>query len=313
MKLISLIKIFGVTVVAGGITAACAFANFNNVDTPYVKVLTKNNYLDVKKSQTAAGVANVNINYAALPTANKNLVNVLTTDNLPSNAFMLTLGSYAYGTTKKMLNGSDTITSPDLENTDSLMLDLYDEFFNDRWNSLNMQFYSYIDVVDTTTYYQAAQVLHERKQIGDVARADPNNFLSSTRWNVLNENGNLDIGERNLVPVVLNGDTYNYAPDTTTYYEWRPDNKYDTEYEKVYFRNDDATRTFIDSTTWASTYATNVLDTTISKEGTLLCGKYDTDTNTWSYLAFTSLNDFATDNTTTLKKIQDFYNPEDEA
>lgn len=309
MKIIVLLKVFlGIGIATAGVTSAVVFSNVNNTQRPYAKVLTKENYLAIRKSQNlTSDNYRANINYATLPNSNYSLTDLLTTNHPQDQAFMLTIGSQAYAPTNLLLNGLNNTWensgNANIEGIkDSLMLKLYDQYLMQD-TSLNMQFYNYIDVVDTKEYADAAKLLNKRKtSYGETAvdREDSN------YWQVLNDKGQWDPTTNNIQLVVKNSANFDYTPNTSTYYEFRPDNKYDTEYQKIYFRNDDHTRTFVDSVAWMSNYASRNLSASLTQEGSLLCVKYDADYAKWTFQSFSAANQFETIDST-YESIKTFY------
>lgn len=312
MKLTVLFKTFlGIGIMTAGITSAVVFSNINTTQRPYAKVLTRENYLAIRQSQNLTGDNNykANINYATLPNTNYSLTDLLTTNHPQDKAFMLTIGSQAYASTNLLLNGLnntwDNGGNANIEGIkDSLMLRLYDQYFMQD-TSLNMQFYNYIDVVDTKEYSDAAKLLNKRKT--SFGERDVNaSREESNYWKVLNDKGQWDPTSKNIQLVVKNSATFNYTPSTSTYYEFRPDDKHDTEYQKIHFRNDDRTRTFLDSVDWMANYASKNLSSSITKEGSLLCVKYDADYAKWTFKSFSSSGQFETIDAT-YESIKTFY------
>lgn len=314
MKIITLFKSFlAVGVTAAGITSAVVFSNINNITAPFVRVLTKSDYEQIKAAQ---GTKNININYATLPTSSETVVDLLTSKSPEKNAFMFTVGSQAYANTNLLLNGInkewDDGANPDIfVPSGSLMLDLYDAFYSGNYpklSSINMSFFSYIDIVSTKNYQEGLDVLNYRRtQLGNV---DPEITIGngeSRLWNVLNTKGNLDPAAPNLQPVVKDGSKFIYYPNYDSFYEFRPNDKHDTQYERIYYRRDAKTKEFLDATSWVNTYATSNLNVPFAREGSLFCAKYNSLTSAWEFKSFIGTDEFQNGRNKTVEEIINFY------
>ena len=105
-----IVGIFSTIIAAGGISSAVVFSNLKNSASPYPKVLTKQMYQKLVKDQkleNSSGVAKVAIDYGSLPTSNTSFYDLLSKKNIPTNAFILTVGSQAYASTNNLLNGQN--------------------------------------------------------------------------------------------------------------------------------------------------------------------------------------------------------------
>lgn len=314
MKIITLFKSFlAIGVTATGITSAVVFSNIDNITAPFTRVLRKSDYDAIRSAQ---GAKNINIDYATLPTSSETIVDLLTTKNPNKSPFMFTVGSQAYANTNLLLNG----VNDDWDNggnadivppSSSLMLDLYDLFYsgkNAKLSSIDMSFFSYIDIVSTKNYKEAEELLTYRKNnLGDLPPTNlDGDLLGSNVWNVLNSNGNLDPAAPDLQPVVRDGAKFIYYPNYDAFYEFRPNNKHDTEYERIYYRRDAKTREFLDATAWINSYSTNNMGLPFAREGSLFCAKYNPSMSAWEFKSFVGADDFW-NRDITLLDITNFY------
>lgn len=317
MKIITLFKSFlAIGVTATGITSAIVFSNINNITAPFTRVLRKSDYNAIRSAQ---GVKNINIDYSTLPTSSETVVDLLTTSNPNKSPFMFTVGSQAYANTNLLLNGlnGDWGGTPIDGNTDiyppssSLMLDLYDLFYsgeNPKLSSIDMSFFSYIDIVSTKNYKEAEELLTYRKHnLGDLYTVNNPTQADSQSWNVLNSKGNLDPTAPDLQPVVRDGAKFIYYPNYDAFYEFRPNNKYDTEYERIYYRRDPKTREFLDATAWINSYSINNMSLPFAREGSLFCAKYNPTISGWEFKSFVAADDFGKNRNATLFDITNFY------
>ncbi len=318
MKISKLIKILaiGAITITAGLTIGL-FCNVNTIRFPTVNILTSRSFNDAKKQQKLTNDnKNVSIDYASLPGTNYSVLDVLKGTQLISNGnYMFYYGSDAYVQTAKALYGWDE-TFPDISyevpvrSVDSLMLTLYDFFYNSNNSTLVNQyglsnikptFLNYIDVCATRDTIDGQALLNDRMYnlpntyypIGNTQ-----DIVGVSRvWKVGN-----DIANPQYLPVVKNT-TFDYKPNNS-YYEFRPDDKENTPYQKVYFRNQDVVKNFQLMGSLCEKFA-NELGVSFNKEGTLFLIRYNSN-NSWSYSSITSFNDV----TTNFKNIVKFYNPD---
>ncbi len=343
MKVKTLIFGGAITIVAaGGIAAAVQFSDIKQQNTPFLKVITRETYNQMKAQQ---GVNNQNvstkpvaIDYGALPTSGVTFMDALSQDKIKGNAFMITVGSEAYGTTKNILYGQTNDKDGDPAHfsnkidAGALMLRLYDLFYNpenDRHDLIStyadsMNFYSFIDIVYTKKTWDATNLLqYRRTQMGNempipegyTENSSGDKFVEEQKslinrgysmlWKVAKEKES----GFNRYPVVKSSSgssesiPFDYTP-SNSYYEFRPDGGKDTPYEKVYFRDQAEVNLYNDTLDWASSYAgTYIPSASFSKEGSLICAKKEN--NVWSFKTFTPSNADSTDST--IESIIDFY------
>ncbi len=316
----------GAIIAAGGITAAVTFAGVEKQSTPFLRVVTKETYLHLKDKQGITSPTQpVVIDYGSLPTSGVSFMDLLTT-NIDANAFIITTGSQAYKQTRSILYDSDaneTLTT--IADSSALMLKLYDLFYNennDRHNLVenyasSMNFYSFIDIVLTKETDDAANLLHKRRtQMGDKfpepTGADDKtgeDLVASGRsklWEVPIEKESTKTEDLPVVKTSSGTDivAFDYKP-TDAYYEFRKDNKIDTEYEKVYFRNQNYVKQYKDTINWASSFSSSFLTgASFSDEGSVVCAKKQD--NHWYFSSYTSGGE------ETLNSIINFYTKEEE-
>ncbi|MGL4951654.1 MAG: hypothetical protein ACRC4L_01565 [Mycoplasma sp.] len=314
MKIATLIKGFSALVVtAVGVTSGVVFSNINNVTTGYVSIFTKEEYKRIMAEQSSLTNKNYNIDYNALPKTNIKVSDLITGNHSKKQGFIFTLGSQAYSQTNLLLNGNenDFTGNEMVPTTNSLMLSLYDEVFNNnKITDYDVNFYSYLDIVNKKEYLNAANLLHTRKTtLGDL---EPDgypseNTLESNRWQVLNEKGVWDPATNNVQPVVKNGKNFDFTPNTKSFYEFRKDAKHDTDYQKVYFRNDEPTRLFESSMDWLQSYANNDrFPVSVSNQGSVITAKYEN--SKWVFSSFSSSSLFKKDSIeSTIESITDFF------
>lgn len=315
-----IVGIFSTIIAAGGITSAVVFSNLKNTTSPYPKVLTKQMYQNLVKDQkleNSSGVAKVAIDYGSLPTSSTSFYDLLSMKNIPTNAFILTVGSQAYASTNNLLNGQNKTWSeynPNKIDSSALMLKLYDLFYNEKSEhhsaiaNFNINFYSFIDVLDTQEIKNAENLLHYRMTSLGV-RQDPDAdgrypIGVSNVWNVKNPDTNVSSQE----PVVKKSsstnlkDTINfmYEPESN-YYEFRPDSDYETKYERVYYRNQEDIALYNTTINWANSYASSYLSGfSLNKEGSIVLAKKES--GNWSFKSISSFDE------STFESVLTFYN-----
>lgn len=315
MKLITLSKIAFITLLgSGGITTAVIFSNVNSFEAPYLKVLTKENYENIKSKQN--DTKSPLINYEALPTSNISFTNILKQENLGDlNAFIITVGSQAYAQTNSMLFGQNKEFSEInsyMVNSSALMLKLYDLFYNEKSEHHNLiseysniQFFSFLDILTNKDISAAEYLLEYRRtklgQSPDNANPDDDTYNASNVWKVTNP----DTSTVETLPVVKsssgNSNFYFDFSPTDAYYQFLPNNEYGTEYEKVYFRNQEHVSLFNNTINWVNEYATNYLENfSLSSQGSIVAAK-KTD-GIWTFRTFSY--------DSTIDDIISFYNPD---
>ncbi len=316
MKISKLIKILVVGAVAiTGSLAIGLFCNVNTIKFPTVNILTSSLYNQIKSKQNNENNKNVFIDYASLPGTNYSILDVLKgTRSISNGNYMFYYGSDAYNSTAEALYGWDEPIpyksyEDQTRSVDSLMLTLYDFFYNSENSSLIKQyglnnisptFLNYIDMSATRDTIDSQALLNDRmynmpntyfpegntENIGGVSKV----------WKIGD-----DVANPQYLPVVKNTN-FDYRPNNS-YYEFRPDNKEDTKYQKIYFRNQDVVRSFQLMGSLCEKIA-NELGVAFNKEGTLFLIRYAN--NSWSYSSITSFNDVETN----FKNIIKFYNPD---
>ncbi|MGL4950325.1 MAG: hypothetical protein ACRC4M_00565, partial [Mycoplasma sp.] len=92
----------------------------------------------------------------------------------------------------------------------------------------------------------------------------------------------------------------------------RPDNKYDTKYKKVFYRNDDKTRLYNSTLNWATEYAnSDNLSISVSNQSSLIYAKYNSDKE-WEFKSFIMSSDFSLNQIDeTSRQIIDFFQEEE--
>ncbi len=112
--------------------------------------------------------------------------------------------------------------------------------------------------------------------------------------------------------------SFDFTPNVDSFYEWRPNDQKDTEYEKVYYRNDDSVKNFLYNYNFIDTYVNNVYKTSgVNKEGMLLCVRnlnpknYTTEfSNPFQVRIFSGINPDQQTVGNTIDEIIKFYNPD---
>lgn len=322
MKISTFFKgVFISSLVAGSVASAVVFSNINIVKTPYVKVLTKEKYLELRKEQNISldnKFDPVIINYSSLPSSDISFKDLVMQKNLRTNAFVLTVGSQAFAQTNKFLTGQSkpwvSINPYNVDNS-AIMLQLYDLFYNENSEhhnavkDFNINFYSYIDILDTKEIKDASNLLqYRRTQLGEKPKENNNNngvsVGQSNVWTIDVPDTEVD-KEELVVKSSSDGEVeFNYNPELGSHYLFRPDDKYETEYEKVYFRDQKEIGLFLNTLKWTNQYASaylNGFNIDETGNGSIVCAKIDPETNVWKFKTFTGtekLNDFIA-----------FYNP----
>ncbi len=334
MKLKTFICSGVIAIAAGaGITAAVEFSDISKQNSPYLKVVTKETYQQLMQQQgvNTSNVATtpVSIDYGSLPTSGVNFIDLLSQNKIKGNSFIITVGSEAYSQTRKILYDANAVDNIDFStniSSSSLMLKLYDLFYNDRGadNKHNvvaeyaksMTFYSFIDIAYSTKTQAASQLLWQRAtQEGDkfpetiyngsenpLTGQDQVAMGQSKLWTVPVKKESTKTQDLPVVKSSSGSSTVNFVYEPTdAYYEYRPDNKLDTKYEKVYFRDQKEVSLYNDTISWASSYASSFLPgAEFSAQGSVVCAKKN-DKGQWLFKSFTTASD------STLDDIISFY------
>ena len=221
-------------------------------------------------------------------------------------------------------------------------------------DEIDLTFLNYVDIVDKKSYVDAWNLKRQRAMSGNfvtnelykdstgVPTTPPENLknqyyeytspnggslwykIDKFKWGVVeNEEDIRDVVGVEVVKGITNDkseELYNFSfePDPTTYYEWRPDDKYDTEYQKVYYRNNDETKNFLNNFAFIESYLANVYqNSSASKEGMLICFRninpdnYETTiSNPFDIKVVSNVSSSQSTIGTTLDSIISFYNPD---
>lgn len=315
MKIKTLLKLMFATIIsAAAITSVALFSNVNTIKLPSVKVLTKQNYNDILKTQKVD--KGPSIDYYSLANSSYNVLDIAKANTISSNYYFFFFGSDAYTSTTKALYGweqavpQSTYLDP-VKFENSIMLNLYDLFFNEAnktklsdygIQNINPTFYSYVDVSFNQSTIEGERLLNYR------AYAFPGSYYpngsrtpvigSSNQWRIGTDIAN--IRYENVVSTT----NYSYEPKVDSYYEFRPNDGEDTKYEKVYFRNQDYVKNYNITSQFMKNYG-SAKGFTFNDTGTLLAVKEEG--STVSYLAF---NDFSLSINKILIDIIKFFNPD---
>ena len=303
---------FAIIIPTVGITSIVLFANVNTIRIPSSKILDKATYQKILKDQNLE--KSPTIDYYSLANSNYTILDLVTGNTNVDYCFFF-FGSDAYPSTAKALYGweepvpNSTYIDPVNYET-SLMLNLYDLFFNDANKqkledygvaNINPVFYNYVDISFNKNTLEGDRLLNKR------AYSMPGSFYpNGSKEPVLGTSNVWKVGNDIANPRyenVVSTTTYNYEP-TNDYYEFRPNDGTDTKTEKVYFRDQDVVRNYQKISTFLTNFG-NKNNFTFNNTGTLLVIKKDG--NDVSYLALT---DFALSINKLLVQIIKFFNPD---
>ncbi|MGL4948701.1 MAG: hypothetical protein ACRC42_04995 [Mycoplasma sp.] len=301
MKISTLIKSFtALTISAVVVSSAVIFGTTNNITVAKVSVFTKKDYERIAAQQSDNILKNYAIDYSSLPKSNLDVSDLISGNVNKNEAFIFSMGSEANIETNLMLHGINEGFNGNtmMQTSNSVMSRLYEKVFVDNeLSDFNLNFYSYIDTVNTRDYLEADALLHSRKKtLGNLEEeggaSSPSTMKASRRWKVLDEKGKYDEGSPNIQPVVKGGEEFSYKPDPDAYYEFRKDDKHDTEYEKIYYRNDEKTRLFKSTSEWFEQYTKSEnVSIDYFNENNLVLGKYNSD-GEWTMITYSTYEHF---------------------
>ena len=272
----SLVALTSITTV--GLTIGL-FVDFIPKSYPNVRILTKEVY-DQWSLENQNSSNKASINYATLPTSNYSIKTIV--DNPKSindGNFMFVLGSEAYSETNALLNGNFKTflecQGLPLNYNQSLMSRVYDSFWGKDAVALGLEqinptFLNYIDIVSTRELFDASNLLMDRTlRMGNYKTVDGE---EDKRYWAIGENSFDQTKASVTLQVDLEKPLFKYEPSLDTFYEFRPNDGKDTEYEKIYYRNTNEVKSFLNSYSFIRSYLqANYTDTSaFNMNGSLL-------------------------------------------
>ncbi len=353
MKIKTIFKTFaalGITTAAG--LSIGLFVDLVPTTTSNVKILTKETYQKLIKDSPST-----TIDYGLLPTSQYSFRDILDNPKSVNNGnFIFYFGSQAYKNTNQMLWGIDkAYTGADGQPANyafSMMDKLYSTFWGDNAKALGLDkvnpiFLNYVDMVNTKEIRDAWNLkVYRGKSLGNFvtneavySEADKNPAFEYEEWtNPINGSKvwykidkffwgvgeGRDIRPQEVVKGVKNIKSpeltkFDFTPDPNTFYEWRPNDGKDTEYEKVYYRNTHEVQNFNSNFAFMEAYLNNVYGKSgANKEGMILCvrnldpSKYEKETisNPFDIKVISTPPNNAVTLGEKLDEIIEFYNPD---